>query len=43
MEDKRISLAYHVCYPGIHVWLRDDGTNRETTGMDMKNRGSEET
>ena len=30
--------------PGAHVWLRDDGSNTETTGVgeDLNNRGSED-
>ena len=36
-----------MCYPGIHLWPRDDDTNRGTTGeraglrhqLDKKNRG----
>ena len=37
-------------YPRFHVWLREDGSNTETTGvvedlrnqMDKDNRGSED-
>ena len=24
-----IHVAHLVCYPGVHVWIRDDGTDRK--------------